>query len=310
MNLISFDLPDSLDELAPWLEAQIVGLHLAELVAELAAIQQVRNLPADSVRNILGDSTLQDLKSSGLKMLPAKTIRKLIHQPYYLLDLQELILSEGGRYWQQVPRSDEAQAASKISWQLLQPKLTENPLATSSQAASAEVAMPSASHPEASAWYWRPWPWVVNIATAATVFVAVYYAFRVAPDDLNKPQTSKLVWTSPDDLSRPTSPEQYWRRLASVKQWWFSEKPANKVQLALRMGQLSEGCSVLILQEHKPLPPADADRLTKKCREWASELNGYIAELQGVNADVQEIQKKADAWVNRVSGKLQDEMKG
>jgi len=309
MNLISFDMPDTFDKLFPWLERQIVGHNLAELVAELAAIHQARTLPADSVINILGGTVLEDVLSSGLKKLPEEKISELINQPYYLLDLQELIMSNGGPYWRQIPRSDEAQAASKLSWQLLRPKLTETPPTTSRQPASGEVAMPSELLPEGSAWYWQPWPWVVNIATAAAVFVAVYYAFRLEPGEY-KPQTSTLVWTSPEDLSRPASPEQYWQRLASVKQWWFSEKPANKVQLALRMGQLSEGCSVLILHEHKPLSPADADQLTKKCREWATELNRYIAELQGENADVQEIQKKTDAWVNRVSGKLQDEMRG
>jgi hypothetical protein len=117
------------------------------------------------------------------------------------------------------------------------------------------------------------------------------------------------VWTSPTELSRPASAEAYWHRLATVKEWWFNVKPVDKVQLAMRMGQLSEGCSVLILREHNSLSPADRDHLVDKCRAWAKELNQYIVELQADNADVPAIQKKTDAWVERVAEKLQNGLK-
>jgi len=311
MRLISFDMPDAVYEFAPWLEAQIVGLHLAELVAELAAIHHVRTLPAVSVADFLGASAFQLILTQGLKPLPTSSLQQLVSHPYYLLELQERIFTDGGPYWRNVPRSDAIQAACKQSLLMLQDKLTlaESLPATDGQNAASEPEMPWASTLEASAWYQRPWPWVLNLATAAAVFIIVYLSFRVPQNDFGKPEASKLVWTSPEDLSKPASAEQYWQRLATVKRWWFSEKPANKVQLALRMGQLSQGCSVLILQEHRHLPPEAGERLRQKCRDWAKELNGYIVELQKGDADFQEIQKKTDALVIRLSDKLESGMK-
>ena len=327
MNLISFDLPDRIEELTVWLELQIVDLHLAELVAELAAIHQVQPPPADSVGavlDVLDAAKLQEVLSNGLSILSSNDIDRLITQPYYLLYLQELVFREGGPHWRQVPRSDELEAAAAHSLQLLREKLAATPTPEDGPVAVPESELRWAvplketgrqigvrfRKKRLTAWYRRPWPWLVNVATAAAVFVIVYFSFKVPPDFYEKPQPSRFVWTSPDDLSRPATAELYWHRLASVKQWWFSEKPAKKVQLALRMGQLSQGCSVLILQDHKPLLPADADRLKNTCRDWAKELNGYITDLQSDNADVQEIQKKTDALVNRLSDKLEYGLKG
>lgn len=310
MNPLAFDLLEPGVDLAPWLETQLVEHRLAELVAELAAIHQVKGPPADSLGSVIGAAGLQGVLENGLKTLASPDLRKLILQPYHLLELQEYVLTEGGPYWRQVPRSPATRAARDRSWETLRGKLKDVPSQPVQGSARSGDDLPWASASETQVWYRRPWPWLINLATAAAVFVAVYFAFRTPPDLPVPEPSNRLVWLSPTELSRPASTEAYWRRLATVKPWWFSVTPGNKVELAMRMGQLSEGCSVLILHGHDSLSPADRERLAEKCRSWAKELNQYIVELQADNADVPAIQKKTDAWVDRVAEKLQYGLKG
>src|SRR5262245_31285029 len=104
MTLALATIPDDTDHLPGWLEAHIVGGRLRALAAELAAVHHAKP-PADSIRDRLGE-LLPAVLSAGLSSLPPTELRHLLRQPHHLLELQEIILTEGGHYWDTVPRPD------------------------------------------------------------------------------------------------------------------------------------------------------------------------------------------------------------
>src|SRR5687767_1355847 len=104
MKLIAMTIPDDPAELAGWLERRLVGLDLAALVAELSAIHGDRPSAAGELDALLGghrDAVL----NQGLSALPAAGLRELMRRPSVLLELQELILIDGGDYWRSLARA-------------------------------------------------------------------------------------------------------------------------------------------------------------------------------------------------------------
>ncbi len=108
------NFPHSPDQLAGWLEQHLVGLELAALVAELAARRE--SGPAPSLRALLGPY-LPEVLGGGLGVLPAQLLRELCCHPRALLELQKLVLSEGGVYWGRVSATLQEEApAPRAPW--------------------------------------------------------------------------------------------------------------------------------------------------------------------------------------------------
>jgi hypothetical protein len=81
------------------------------------------------------------------------------------------------------------------------------------------------------------------------------------------------------DLPAPA----YLERLADSATEWYQERPDDPddpVALARRIGDFRQGCSVLILAEHEPLPAEDRKWLAEKCRAWAAKLDSHLAAVE------------------------------
>src|SRR5215213_8608898 len=111
MKLHVADIPENAADIPAWLEGQLLGPHLGELVAELAAVH--RPAAGATLDEALGDRR-GDVLERGLGVLPPARVTRLLTNPWLLLALQELVLVEGGPYWSDVTPADgmllEAQA--------------------------------------------------------------------------------------------------------------------------------------------------------------------------------------------------------
>src|SRR5262249_23154024 len=104
MTLLVATIPEDGADLAVWLERRLVGLGLDVLVAELTAIHRPAPHARTTLRDVLGGQ-LDRVRSSGLAWLSRGQLRQLLTRPGLLLELQEVVLSSGGPYWDQIART-------------------------------------------------------------------------------------------------------------------------------------------------------------------------------------------------------------
>lgn len=100
MKLVIESVPFDSARLPGWLERQIVGERLGELIDELVAVRPPTAFDFDRWFAPLKDQILSD----GLRGVPRQTLRLLFADPRSLRLLQRAVLLGGGRYWDQVPR--------------------------------------------------------------------------------------------------------------------------------------------------------------------------------------------------------------
>jgi hypothetical protein len=165
MKLVALDLPDDPTELPGWLERQLVGLDLAELEAVHGTGVHVKS--PHSLDELLGDRR-DAVMARGLAALPREAIRRILLHPRLLLDLQERALVSGRDHWRRlVEASNDLDAVVDKG---------RRPLAGITRASKPEAkggpaVVPLSRH---VAWYRRPW--VVSLATAASVLAAALIA--------------------------------------------------------------------------------------------------------------------------------------
>jgi hypothetical protein len=292
MSLHALQIPDDPASLAGWLEEQLTGLELAALAGELSAIHGRPAAPARSVRDILGIH-LEPILQSGLGKAPSESLRQLLLQPGLLLELQEMVLVQGGTYWDKPGRSTSTidgrveEGRRKLEAFLL----TEG---------DNRVGAPVAPR-DTLAWYRRPS--LVSLATAASVLLAVYlFQHFGLYESLTRTQ-SGWGWSRPSALRTNVPANEYLNRLADAAEEWFNKRPDKPTELAQRLNEFRQGCSTLILAEHRPLAAKDRQWLVEKCRAWAQKLNKHLADLEA-GRDLSLVQKDADETVNKLKDAL------
>src|SRR5437868_494885 len=119
MKLVALEIPDDPADLPGWLEGQLLGFDLAALVAELEAVQPPGPKPGATLPKILGGER-EAVLDRGLAALPPERLRLLLRRPRLLLDLQELVLVEGGARWQELAaRGSDPGPLVEPGWQRL-----------------------------------------------------------------------------------------------------------------------------------------------------------------------------------------------
>jgi hypothetical protein len=272
MRLLAMDIPDDPAELPGWLERHLVGLDLAALVAELEAVHGLPTGPVPTVRDVLGDR-LDTVLAGGLERLPHEVLGRLLRQPRLLLELQEQVLVAGGDYWDRVDRPSadlDAGIGRDREW-------LDAFLRSPDGIKPATDVLPRFAP---GAWYRRPW--FVGLATAASVLVLVgaYELQRPTPDKQLVIAESGWGWNRPGAVRQDLPAPAYLGRLADSATEWYQKRPDDPVALARRISDLRQGCSVLILAEHKPLPAEDRKWLAEKCRTWAAKLDSHLAAVE------------------------------
>ncbi len=299
--LHTFDIPEDDALLVTWLEDMIAGPHLGEFVAELEVLLETRRFGRaqrpqaapdrgePSLEEILG-RTLKDVRQRGLADLPAQPLRRLFRHPGRLLELQAHVLSGGDVYWDRKLRaSDDLSKRVETGWRRL------------SESAAVGPARPprptSASRPRPARWF------VAGLATAAAIAVGAFFGW----ERIQGPQqvASGWGWSKPNAFPADVSRAEYLKTLADEAEEWRRKRPETPQALAQRISEFREGCSRVILADHKPLPPADRKWLVERCRVWAKKLDDQLADLEA-GKPLATVRSQVDDVVDKLTKALRD----
>jgi hypothetical protein len=308
MRLIALEIPDDAPALAGWLEGRLVGLDLAALVAELEAVHGPARKPF-ALEQVLGNRR-DAVLTHGLEALPHARLRILLTQPRLLLELQELILVAGEAHWQQRAASNasgsESVEALERTWRRLESTLAGE----TAPPVPVPVAVPP---PAARRWSGAGARWLVSLATAAAVLLAVIavqrWPGRSGPGSgqpgPNVTAATGWGWDRPGALPQELPRRAYLDHLADAAHQWFNQRPETPLALAKRIGEFRQGCSVLILSPHRPLPAEDRAWLVEKCRAWAAKLDTHLAAVEA-GQDPLEVRAEVDDTINRLIAALRE----
>lgn len=303
MKIHALEIPEKRRDRLRWLEDQLVGVELPDLVAELRAVHGA--IDSVALKQILADQ-LPNVLDSGLSELDDRRVQQLLRNPDSLFELQEKILLEGSEYWQQLARqpaigfdtslnifslSMEATSAYSINLDRPQP-LTHKPLVTP----HSKVSQP-----------WYQHPLLISLATAAAVLIAtnMYDRFQAA----NSAEQTQVAsadgwgWDRPGALVSNVAPDVYMNKLADGAGDWFNKQPEDARQLATRIAQFRQGCSTLILADHSALAAADEEWLVGKCQAWAKKLDAHLAAVEA-GEPFNEIKSATNETIKQLIGAL------
>lgn len=301
MRLHALGIPDDPAELPGWLEQHLVGLDLAALVAEMEAVHRPGPSEPAALGRVLGDRR-DEVLGRGLAALPPERLGQLLRQPRLLLELQELVLSSGGDRWRRVARSSkELDARVERGRARL-----EVSLEAKGRGRPGYEVLPSSRPP---AWYRRQA--VISLATAASVLAVVFLYER------SRPRGQTLVasggagwgWSMPAALPQDLPPAAYLDRLAAAAEEWFMKRPDNPLALARRIAEFRQGCSVLILAEHRPLAAEDRAWLVGRCRAWAAQLDAHLSAVEAGD-DPLAVRARADETIRGLVRALHERARG
>jgi hypothetical protein len=288
MSLIALEIPDNQSELPGWLERQLVSLELASLVADLEAVHGNREPVGVPIDGVLGEYREAALEH-GLSALPKERLRELLLHPRILLDLQELILVEGGAHWERLAREGLRSVVDR-GWKRLDAFLTGRGGRSGFHGARVH----------SSQGRWGRYLSYVALVIAASVLVSVLVNRARAP----RP-TGEWGWNREALPQHVVSRGDYLKRLADEAQEWFRKRPSHADELARRIGEFRQGCSALILSKDKPLSTEDQQWLMKTCREWARKFDEYLARVEA-GEEPMKIRALADETTNEIIQSLRE----
>jgi len=280
MSLLTFDLLNSQTDIVDWLENQLTGENLPDVVAELVG-WNVAASQATSLNELLGDQ-VPGIVEGGLT---EEQSRKLLSAPRLLIDLQEQICLHGGAYWQNAGAIGESGFSSGMGTSI-PPNLDrllgflesqESPVNSSSEPSV------KSSKPRNAAVRWVPQllAMVLLIGFAALLFNRGGEVKTALNSDWGLNDLKKL-------RSISSGPE-YLDSVAVAMSDWIGQPPVDARDGAIRIQQLIDGCQNLIAAEElsrSPLDPETQKWLHTKCTAW---IGKFSEELALIN-------QKPDAW--------------
>lgn len=282
MKLIALDIPNDPADWPDWLERQLVGLDLGELVLQLQVLADRSDEPEPTLEDIC-ESNIEAVLQGGLAPLSQQQIGALLKHPRLLLELQERVLFAGGEYWSTVPISEEHR--QQVAYAKL--KILSQIAADSVDDITAK-GEDSGERNSRRRLMWRP-----LIAVAATLLIGV--AFWIT-----RPPTTGWGFSRSGVLTADLSADAYLDSLAKAAEDWFNKRPETKPDLALRLKQFSDGCQTLIDAPHPQLSPQDREWLIERCRVWKEKIDKQLADLNSGAKSVEEVRAEADATVNQL----------
>ena len=286
MPLHFVDIPDDAANLTTWLERHLVDSTLGELVAELSAAHPAGPPQSETLETLLG-AKLKSVLSRGLSSLSESELRQLVGHPWLLMELQERIFIDGGDYWSTSnSTADEDHAIARVWSRVSEQIAHETPLTI----ARSENAIESTTKKS------RRSAWIGTMALAVAAFVG---GLRLRDQLLNPPnqviaaQTS-CGWIESIARAQNETRQPYFKILIDGAESWKKVNNNSPAQLATSINQFRQGCSVLLLSEHKPLPDSDKQWLRERCHDWADKLDRLLTRLENREEDFQVLRAAAD----------------
>lgn len=290
MSFLALDIPEHHAELAAWLERQLVGLRLAELIASLEAFHPPVGAPP-RLADLLGTEA-DAVLTRGLSPLSPPQLQQLLAHPRLLLELQERVLRDGGEHWRRLPLTPEHQLLVDETFAQVQ-----NQTVSPTVAAAASPSQPSGGGAAA-----RRIPWRQILAIAALVVVVVGGWWRSARF---APPAAGWGWERPGALAFDGSAREYLEHLASTAEEWFRKRPETAPELQRRLQEFRRGCDALLAAPHPPLTEGDREWLRERCRAWRDKIDGHLAALEA-GGDVPAVRDAADTTVRNLLKALRE----
>ena len=293
MMLVAFDIPDDSTQLAGWLERQLVGLHLGDLVATLRAVHGDGD--GRSLEEVC-EGKLLDAVQHGLSRLDFTQLQGLLVHPARLLELQERVFLEGGEHWRTVPRTEEHLRAVAVGWALL-------PVQSSLGVATLLTTKESEERTGRSA---RPTSRLRRLAAGVAAMVAVAACVMM----LWTPRHESLAWgwNRPGTFVADVTAEEYLDRLADRADEWSGRPHDTLDQLRRDLTDFRRACLTLLDAPHDRLPPPQRDELVKRCRKWLGKFDAQLTALDA-GGNVNDIRQDADKTVGSLVTALRKRFK-
>ncbi len=303
MKLLLSDIPETHELTAEWLERQLVGMELSQLVTELGAVHKSKR-SGDSVRTALGDDAINRVLQRGLKELSRDQLRKVMIQPFHLFELQELVFAYGGDYWRRRESELDLKQQVEADWRKMRAKLPVQTLPL----------LPST--PSGSRWLV---PGLAGVLLGAALGFVGCYLWLNGPEFPLKPRTQSNVtsppqvassawgWNKPDAVTAAATPQAYLDRLAALAEEWkavvpSASTPNRKLQLLIRLLELRAGCTRLSETNH-PVPPEQQKKLKATALQWCEKIDVLTQNTQKVD-DITDVMPFIERFLADVVGEL------
>jgi len=280
------DIPDDPAVVPGWLEAELLGPRLGRLVAELDAVHRPASEPLfDDVLAAHAPAVL----ARGLAALPRPALRLLLRNPVLLAELRDLVLADGGPYWDRYLVTPETTAAADRVAERVRTAL-----------APAEPTRPRGR--------WLGYAGTAA-ATAAAVLAAVYLLGGVRGPALVGPdRPPEVAQAGGWGLARvgalpPADDTATLAALARLADEWKKKRPETPTDLARRLVEFREGCAAIQLATDLPLTDANRRWLRLRCADWADEVDAHLRALEATR-DVPAVRAAADATADRIAREL------
>ncbi|MEZ6056950.1 MAG: hypothetical protein R3C01_09610 [Planctomycetaceae bacterium] len=264
MNLITYNIPADHADWPHWLERQLVGSQLGELIVELETLRGENNNSDQTLDDLCG-SQLDQIMTLGLSVLSETQIRSLLKQPALLLSLQEMVFVNGGHYWSQVERAGNVQDETTASW---------NRVATTCELDTPSNVAPTSTRTFQPSIHLGRRQWLTRMGTvAALVVVGLGFWF-------SRPSGPTWGFDRGDLLTADVSAADYLNSLADASDDWFQKRPQQAQAVSQRISEFEHGCETLIAAPHTQLNDVDRQWLIEKCQLWKSKLTAHRTDLE------------------------------
>lgn len=296
MSVRMLQIPDQVADWPDWLERELVGFHLYDLVRELE-ITSRKESKSNSLDETLGESR-QEVLQRGLKILTSSQLRGLLRTPQHLIELQELVFVEGGNYWHRIPRSDSHKKMASDQWASLAPKFSASqqsaapttvapPIVAASQRAlplnsfsdQADDLSRAATSSRSSGR--RTLLFVALAAIAACVLLVITPSFRT---------TNSKRFFARDSIQQSDLIDQAYLRMIAetIREDWDSH-PEDSDRIRMQLIAFRDSCDVLLKDNLHQLRPEVAAELKTRCKKWRTKFDDALNQLAegGDSAQVQ-----------------------
>ena len=133
---------------------------------------------------------------------------------------------------------------------------------------------------------------VAAIAACVLVVLGIRSQFTEEP-------SVAFVWEQPESFDSSLSPAEYGTSLSkSLDDWWFSERPETKDELAARLQRFHAGCETVIAAKHPQLTPEQRELLVTKCKNWLAKLDKHLADVKAGGSNLPVLRENSDETVH------------
>jgi hypothetical protein len=286
MTLLLTTLPDERTELAKTLERYLISPELDHLVGELTSLHG--ETPSSVKLRKFLDDDLGNVLVLGLTSLPGKKLRQLLRYPALLIELHDLVLMEGGPYWDQLLEQEPSiQGVVQSAGARLQASLG---LQKPPFAAPIRERRPR--------FFARPI--FVSLTTAAAVLAAVYFGNQYRENQ------RAWGWNRPGLLTKATGPKDHFRILAEAGDEFTRHAQNSPEALDQDLREMKDGCLRLQAAKHPQLSERDRDWLKKECKGWGQELDQHLIDLRSGAKDWRIVRQEANGSVEKLVKALRD----